>query len=496
MAKVSVNFQSDDKEVVAAIDKMNRKLAELQAANARLAAQSQDSAKKTKDGLESAVVGAAKSAAAYMTIANAINVVNTELEHKLRLEKESLDLQVQSAPAQRDFLSNMGFATQAEQNKQLQALEAISKKHGVPVAQLYRPGGYAMSGSGGDFDRALEALDYAVGIGRGDEGSTRSLAMGYQSVARASETGSIKDATGIMAAFGGVSNVTSQKDIAENLAPAFGSVKGFGGRDAEAGALISMFTTAMTDTTGQHSGTAAISLAEQLASFLPESDTHTFRGGKKRLDRKGTGLSSTDERIAYMQANPALLEQFMATASFEKKALIPSRDLLTAGTGTAQQYAQNKQAFSDEQRKAQQQNLADILDQPELQNTANTIQGLQAATQNIQLKEMQQALNSGSRDAFKVMRDKMGYNSYATRAVMMSNDLRGVDYAKELAGQAQLQKMMMEMDKPAGQRTERENQQLEMLNMIISAMEKGNENTSSIKRNQRAGNANQHVEGR
>lgn len=507
MAKAVVTFQSDDKDVLASIEKMNAKLTEMQA-------KQQQGNAAAKSGFETSIASLASMVSAYLSVSTAIATINAGLQTKIRLEKESLTLQTSAAPSQRDLLANMGFASPQEQQKVLDRIREISIKHGIPESQLHRPGGMALSGSGGNFDNAMNALDYAAGVGRGDEATTGALAMAYQTIARASDSGDVNKAPGIAAAMGNVSNVASTYNIATSLAPAFVGVSGFGGTDAEAGALIAAYTTATGDVTGKQSSTASISSARQLEEFLPKDATYTYENGRKKLKRKGTGLTTTDQRIAYMQGHPELLPQFMSTGHFEQEAFIPTQDLLTAGSGMAQQYEGNKEAFRREQERADKENLADVLNRPELQQLANKNEGRVANNERFTLRQREQAEEASARDAYvKMLEAKSpGILGYMINTPdILANDWFGTEnqYTTLTPLHARRSAAMLR-EKPADRRTKRENDLLQMYDdeVRISSsidpvmerqnklLEEQNRKLGGIQQNQRAGNARTHNEGR
>jgi hypothetical protein len=107
--------------------------------------------------------------------------------------------------------------------------------------------------------------------------------------------------------------VKDQSLVATNMVPAIKGVEKYGGTLEEAAGLQSALTHIGTDITGAASGTAGVQLAKQLKEFFA-----------KRKD-----LTSTDQRIKAIQADPRLFKKFFdggqngrekwAGASFEAK---------------------------------------------------------------------------------------------------------------------------------------------------------------------------------
>ncbi|MBI1369041.1 MAG: hypothetical protein GC162_10355 [Planctomycetes bacterium] len=88
----------------------------------------------------------------------------------------------------------------------------------------------------------------------------------------------------------------------------------------------------MADVTGEQTGTAAISFGEQLKEFFAS---------------RGSPLAGA-QAIAALQRNPALANQFLAGATFEKKSLASIRELLlNRNSGTASYFAQNLAKFGN-----------------------------------------------------------------------------------------------------------------------------------------------------
>ena len=85
MAKVVTNFASDDKEVIAAIDKMNKKLGELQEKNRKLAEDTKKAATQTASSFDNATDALADMATGYLSVAAAVGLVTKELQSKFEL---------------------------------------------------------------------------------------------------------------------------------------------------------------------------------------------------------------------------------------------------------------------------------------------------------------------------------------------------------------------------------------------------------------------------
>src|ERR1044072_6973936 len=92
MSKVVTTFVSDDKELSESIDKMNRKLNELQTNAA---------SSKGASGFASMAAGASRFAGAIGTAVGILEKLNGELEHRNELERKHLDLQKSASGSER-----------------------------------------------------------------------------------------------------------------------------------------------------------------------------------------------------------------------------------------------------------------------------------------------------------------------------------------------------------------------------------------------------------
>ena len=92
------------------------------------------------------------------------------------------------------------------------------------------------------------------------------------------------------------------------LAPAIGGVTMYGDSPEQAAELVSAMTYLLTDKTGERTKTAVGSLAGQLRGFKP----------KRRADRElYSGAGTTTERLALLQQNPALADEFLKDMTAE-----------------------------------------------------------------------------------------------------------------------------------------------------------------------------------
>jgi hypothetical protein len=282
-------------------------------------------------------------ATGYASVQGAIRLVTDEFTHMIEVQRRAKETTITTADAQIKALRNLGATTAKGRDQFVTQVQEISRETGVSEKDIYLRASAALSARG---DLSVAA---AMGAVRESarlvpESAQEGTAVAGAALDLAKITGSQKAAEniGLLMAIGQTARVVDVGMLAEHVAPAVTGLTARGDTPRQAGAIWSALTTGMADPTGRRSGTAAIQLANQLAEFLPEEDTFKYvtktrRGQKieeRVLDRPGTGLTSTLERIEYLQDNQEAREKFFAAASFEQKSKATVEQMLTGrGTG-------------------------------------------------------------------------------------------------------------------------------------------------------------------
>ena len=170
---------------------------------------------------------------------------------------------------------------------------------------VYGPGG------------AMDAVRASFAFSRGDPQA--GVAAAGAALDIASVTGGTADESlGFLQQIGQKARITDPRKLATNLAAGLDCGRRLIGADARsAGALFAAMTQGMADPTGESSRTATISLVQQLRGF---QDTDEWVN------------MSMSKRIARLQSSPALRDEFLEKASFEKRAQAPVEQLLGGGT--------------------------------------------------------------------------------------------------------------------------------------------------------------------
>lgn len=388
MANVVTNFASDDKEVIAAIDKMNKKLGELQEKNRKLAEDTAKSSKQAASSFDDATDALAGMAAGYLSVAAAVGLVTKELQSKFELEQKAADLQKVAANAERDFLRNLGLVGGANQQSAIRNLQQIGQRQGVPMADLYGAAGAALSASGGDIGKTMSAVEEAAKIAPDSPQVMQELASAMIDLGKATKSGDVQEGLRILIASGQLSRVKDWRQLGINAPQGIVGASNYGASAESATAMFAALSNVSADPTGAMTATAMVQLSKQLRDALPENDTYSFDGkGRRKLDAKGTGLTSFDERLQHLWNNPEAAERLKASLVGEAKMMPGMEQLITPGSVTQKAYLDNLKTIQGISGKG----FGASLDNTALQQNAK----LDRAGEEQMLRELTNATGSG-----------------------------------------------------------------------------------------------------
>jgi hypothetical protein len=120
-----------------------------------------------------------------------------------------------------------------------------------------------------------------------------------------------------------------------------------------------------------------------------------------------------------------LRERFMSQASFEAKAIIPSRDLLTAGTATAQLFEKNRGAYvSGAKAEALGTSYIAGLNTTELQGAGQRQRTAQQISEETKLRRTQAGKNGSAYDAMYGQLEASGYGAVSRGIIGMGAYMR------------------------------------------------------------------------
>ena len=419
MQKVEFEISAKDsgatsawKRQEAAINGVIEQLGKLEAKQKQTAAQQENLFAKS-------ISGAASMAAGYVSVQGALNLISKEWDAIEQRQNRALETQKTLAQVQRAAVLNLGVDPNWDAAKLTDTITAMSKRAGVDEKTLTRVAGDALSARGdSSIESTMTAIETAAKILPDDAEGLKTLTAATMDLQKMLG-GSAESNIGYLQSVGATSRVTSLKFMAENATPAIAGLTKFGGSKEEAGALFSMFSGSMVDTTGATSKSASLNLAKQLEAFLPT-------------------LKTTDERIAALQADPAKAQKFLKESSFEVQALPAVRGLLSGDAGSAERraYDSAKKAIvgGPAAESLYRETMRQIDALPAVQN-ARKAQEIAAATERLSAGNFGGASASVGREAVVKMTDETGGGWMRQMIAGLSYDVR-TELLKQTPGQA------------------------------------------------------------
>jgi hypothetical protein len=274
MPKISFEITGDDKDLSAALDRMTRKLTQLEEANRKLAQQAKNAAQEAKnnaksqsDMLEGVVTKATSLAAGYLSASTALRLLNNETERQNRLQDENARRVTGLAGAERGYLSNLGGSA-AERQAAIAQLQQTARTRGVPLDQAYRSAGAALGfTSGGQGSKANQAFDVAARFNPYD---TEQLTYGLLATERLTGSSDPLANLGFIKSVQDYSPIANTGQVAQNLIPGAAGVRLIsGGTDIEAASVVNALSDVRVDVTGEESARTAQRLATAAKKVLP-----------------------------------------------------------------------------------------------------------------------------------------------------------------------------------------------------------------------------------
>lgn len=245
-------------------------------------------------------------------IASAIGLINRQLQETLRLQEEAAQTQVTLASAQRDLVRNLPGRSAADVNRTLTAAGTIARDTGVSEVIINQALASAVSASGGAIDPSIAAVRQSAMFLADKPDAIAEFAGALLDIGKV--TGRPDDALvnqGLLTFVGAMSRVVDPGRMAKNIPRALIGASKFGATPQQAAALFAVQTVGAADITGEMSGTAVISLVQQMEEF--------FKGGG----------GDFGQRLAALHADPRLAQRFLKGASFERTSVGPIRELIS-----------------------------------------------------------------------------------------------------------------------------------------------------------------------
>jgi len=351
-------------------------------------------------------------------VAGVVMTLRKEFEALWEAQQRMKETTTTVADQQIEYLRNAGFQTAAARDAATKRLEGISRVTGVEMKDLYARASTSTSAKGALSEEAsMRAVEASALLVPEDAAKGTAVAGAALDLAKITGTTDAKANIGLLMAIAGKARVTEIGKVAENVAPALTSVMMQGDTESEAGALWATITGGSADATGRKSKTASIGLAKQLAEFLPTETTYTYdKKGKRVVDAKGSGLTSTRQRIEAIQQNPRLYEKFMANASFEKAQSGVIEQILQGKGSGASTYASFLQSMPSvaEGRAIFDKNVG-VIRGAEEQKTAALARSLETTAERLELADQGGARAGATREQINRILTDTGLGWVATK---------------------------------------------------------------------------------
>lgn len=404
MAEAKLEISGNTDQAQKELDKLVNKVAGLTEKMRQMKEGSKAAAKESTNSFDGMAMSVGRMAAGFVSVGAAAAAVTAELREQQRIQDKIAQTQIRAAGTQAQFLRNLGIASPGERGAALSGIGDISKATGVKQSDLFSAASVAMSARGDrSVTQALGAVGMAARVAPESPNELSAVAGGLLDIGTLTGTNDWRANLGKLVATGQQARVTSLESVSRNLVPGAIGLKGFGATDTQALAAVSTLTQAMKDPEGAMSGTAGIALGQQLEKFLP--NVGTFQ-----------------ERLSQVQASDSLRKRFMSRSSFEKKAIVPVRELLTGGSETAKLYAQNLAGMpTGEGAGATADEFLSGLMQPDIQKTADKERRLGAIVEGTELKRI------GAADASTIRRQTMEQLS-ASGASWLHRGIAGFEF--------------------------------------------------------------------
>lgn len=413
MAEVRTTFTSDDKEVQKSLAALQKQMQGLIEQNRKLREESKNAGDAMTGGLSDASEQLIRLASGYMGVSAAMGVVTTALDNIEKKHQKVMQAQMTAAAAERSYLLNYGSPSAGGVEQARQQALGIAQRTGTTVEDVYRVAAAGVSSTTSK-DQMAAAVEMALRIQPGNQQEAIALAgaIGDASNLTGSQDAGVN--MGFIQYALGQSRVSTMQGIGTQVLRGAAAVKSYGGEANEALAFVNMLTKKTNDITGEKSATLATATAAQLEAFLPTEDRYTYDSkGRKTLSRKGTGLTSTNQRATFLQQNPKLADEFLSGASLPQGGNV-IREFLTAGSEADRIYRESSgnRLTYDELRKLNEQNIAAIESSP-LQKTSAINRQLESANTRVEERDFDTASKgaiAANMDRLRSQADMAGIN--------------------------------------------------------------------------------------
>lgn len=312
-------LQREYEKLAKSVATLEGKMGQAAKASERAASAAEDAFDGMDTNLESAVRGVVSLAAGYLSLEAVIAGVNATVQDNIALQTKAFE--VKSALGKSQATLAVNTLSVEELQRAAPEIEKIAKEEGFPeTGKLTEATAEAISAAGGDLELALRGIRTVAGLARITPEVLRPLTGATIDTARASGA-STDEAAALVLSAGKTGRVVDPRQQADVLGKGIGGIvassRGERRTSAEQAAeLIAALTVSMGDKMGDRSTTAAMSLSGQLDKFFSEG-YEVELGGKKFKRKPAQDPGGVLDRVAALQQDRKLRDQFLKTAHFE-----------------------------------------------------------------------------------------------------------------------------------------------------------------------------------
>jgi hypothetical protein len=266
-------------------------------------------------------------ATGLVSVTAGVAAVKAAFNDLVAIQDDMNKSQVTLAQSQ-DMITRNFSGSKKELQKIFDTGKAISSQVGVKESIINQAIAEGLTASGGDLAGTISATRLSAEFLGSKPGEIAGYAGAGLDIQKVTGSTDMRENFGLLKKTGELSRITSADLQAKNIAPALVGATGAGATATESAALFAALTSASADKTGERTGTALISLLEQVGAFFQEDKK------AKGIEQASGGLTA-GQRVFALQDDPAMAKKFLEGASFEKKALAPIRGLLTDQSSVA-----------------------------------------------------------------------------------------------------------------------------------------------------------------
>lgn len=264
-----------------------------------------------------------RGAAEYLTLKAALELVNVEYERKRELEKSAAEAQMTYFPRLQAFLRQQVNLTKEGREAIAHQAEGISIRTGFKQEEVLAAGSKVHHASPNlSPQQQLEMVDIAGRTAPSDVEAMQELAESIAGVGRITGRGA-KESLGTLLSAGKVSGIDAD-EMRKLVAPRAVAGETFGASFEDTAGLIG----ALRSQTG---GKQPLNTASKLAVDI-EAAAQKVLGRRK-------DLTTFDERLDAIRADPRLQKKFLKEGNFEDTDLGAVKSLLDSGGDVSKEYA-------------------------------------------------------------------------------------------------------------------------------------------------------------